>query len=58
MGVRCTSCENQEDTMVEPRHDDGGENRTARSYRLLPVVTTALLVGVGIMLVIYLIARG
>jgi hypothetical protein len=43
--------------MVEPRHDDG-ENRTARSYRLLPVVTTALLVGVGIMLVIYLIARG
>lgn len=40
------------------RYDDGGENRTSRSYRLLPVVTTALLVGVGIMLVIYLIARG
>jgi hypothetical protein len=52
------SCESQEDTMVEPRYDDGGENRTSRSYRLLPVVTTALLVGVGIMLVIYLIARG
>jgi hypothetical protein len=44
--------------MVEPRYDDGGENRTSRSYRLLPVVTTALLVGVAIMLVIYLIARG
>ena len=44
--------------MVEPRYDDGGENRTSRSYRLLPVVTTALLVGVGIMLVIYLLARG
>lgn len=45
--------------MVEPRYDDGGgESRTSRSYRLLPVVTTALLVGVAVMLVIYLLARG
>ena len=44
--------------MVEPRNDDGGESRTSRSYRLLPVVTTAILLGIAIMLVIYLIARG
>ena len=43
--------------MVDPRSDDRGENRTSRSYRLLPIVTTVLLVGIGIMLLIYLLAR-